>query len=223
MKILLIEDSELLRRSLVVGLGNLGFTVDDSDNGETGFNMARHNHYDIIILDLMLPQMDGMSILEKLRKENVMTRVLILSARNEAKDRVSGLLKGADDYLTKPFSFEELHARILTIMRRGQVEKANDNLCVGDFTLNLTDRTFYYKDQLITLTPNEYKILECLFNQPNRVVSLEKISNSVVGNFDFLSRNSIEVHMSSIRRKVRALNSTLPVKTKRGFGYIAQS
>lgn len=223
MKILLIEDSELLRRSLVVGLGNLGFTVDDTDNGATGFNMARHNHYDIIILDLMLPSMDGMSILEKLRKENVMTRVLILSAKNEAKDRVNGLLKGADDYLSKPFAFDELHARILTIMRRGQVEKANDNLCIGNFTLNLTDRTFRYKDQLITLTPNEYKILECLFTHPNRVVSLEKISNSVVGNFDFLSRNSIEVHMSSIRRKVRALNLTLPVKTKRGFGYIAQS
>ncbi|WP_068712947.1 response regulator transcription factor [Vibrio tritonius] len=219
MKILIIEDSEILRRSLVVGLNHLGCATDETGDGAIGLKMALQNTYDVIILDLMLPNLDGMALLQTLRNKNSPARVLILSAKNQTQDRVDGLLKGADDYLTKPFSFDELHARILTLMRRGGLEHSDNSLTVGDFRLNLASRTFTYLDRSIELTPNEFKILECLFSKPNRVVSLEKISEAVVGHYDYLSKNAIEVHISAIRRKVRAANGQLPIKNKRGFGY----
>ncbi|MEH6816906.1 MAG: response regulator, partial [Pseudoalteromonas distincta] len=115
MKILVIEDSEALRRSLQVGLSNLGFTVDETGDGSEGLSMALSGNYDLLVLDLMLPSVDGMSILQALRSSNSQSRVLILSARSEPQDKISGLMKGADDYLTKPFSFEELHARVLAL------------------------------------------------------------------------------------------------------------
>lgn len=174
MKILIIEDSEILRRSLVVGLNHLGCATDETGDGAIGLQMALQNTYDVIILDLMLPNLDGMALLQTLRSKNSPARVLILSAKNQTQDRVDGLLKGADDYLTKPFSFDELHARILTLMRRGGLEHSDNSLTVGDFRLSLASRTFTYLDRSIELTPNEFKILECLFSKPNRVVSLEK-------------------------------------------------
>ncbi|MEJ2764633.1 response regulator transcription factor [Photobacterium sp. MCCC 1A19761] len=222
MKLLIIEDSEPLRRSLVVGLNHLGFTTDDTGDGSHGLSMALNNHYDVIILDLMLPNVSGMEILNALRQQKKQTRVLILSAKTETQDRVEGLLQGADDYLTKPFSFEELHARVLTIMRRGHLEHIDQCLRVGEFCLNVAEKTFSYRAREIELTPNEFRILQCLFSAPNRVVNVEQISEAVVGNFDFLSKNTIEAHISAIRRKVRAFNGILPVKNKRGFGYVAQ-
>lgn len=122
MKILVIEDSEPLRRSLQVGLNNLGFTVDETGDGSEGLSMALSGNYDLLVLDLMLPNVDGMSILQALRSSNSQSRVLILSARSEPKDKINGLMKGADDYLTKPFSFEELHARVLALLRRGSLQ-----------------------------------------------------------------------------------------------------
>ena len=222
MKILIIEDSETLRRSLVVGLSHLGFTTDDSGEGSEALSMALNNHYDMIILDLMLPGLSGLEILKALRKQKKQSRVLILSAKTETQDRVEGLLQGADDYLTKPFSFEELHARILAIMRRGHLQQMNQNLIIGDFCLNVADKTFAFKEQIIELTPNEFKILQYLFSSPNSVMNAEQISEALVGHFDHISKNTIEAHISSIRRKVRAFNGTLPVKNKRGFGYVAQ-
>ncbi|QUJ66604.1 response regulator transcription factor [Photobacterium sp. GJ3] len=222
MNLLIIEDSEPLRRSLVVGLNHLGFTTDDTGDGSLGLSMALNNAYDLIILDLMLPSVSGMEILHTLRQQKNAARVLILSAKNETVDRVDGLMKGADDYLTKPFSFDELHARVLAVMRRGNVEQADPCLRLGEFCLNRVEKTFSYQAHSIDLTPNEFKILQCLFSSPNRVVNVEQISEAVVGHFDHLSKNTIEAHISSIRRKVRALSGNLPVKNKRGFGYVAQ-
>lgn len=222
MKLLIIEDSEPLRRSLVVGLNHLGFTTDETGDGSQGLSMALTNTYDVIILDLMLPNVSGMEILIALRQQKRQTRVLILSAKTDTQDRVEGLLQGADDYLTKPFSFEELHARVLTIMRRGHLDQIDQRLTVGDFCLNVADKTFCFRAREIELTPHEFKILQCLFSSPNRVINVEQISEAVVGNFDFLSKNTIEAHISAIRRKVRAFNGILPVKNKRGFGYVAQ-
>ncbi len=132
MNILVIEDSEALRRSLQVGLGNLGFTVDETGDGSEGLSMALSGNYDLILLDLMLPSVDGMSILQALRSSNNQSRVLILSARSEPQDKINGLMKGADDYLTKPFSFEELHARVLALLRRGSLQNQQNTLTVGD-------------------------------------------------------------------------------------------
>ncbi|MCG6350725.1 response regulator transcription factor [Vibrio fluvialis] len=222
MKLLIIEDSETLRRSLIVGLNHLGFATDDTGDGQEALSMALNNQYDLIILDLMLPGLSGLEILKALRKQKKQTRVLILSAKTDTQDRVEGLLQGADDYLTKPFSFEELHARILTIMRRGSLEQVDQTLSIDEFCVNLADKTFLYQGQVIDLTPNEFKIVQCLFSAPNRVMSVEQISESVVGHFDYVAKNTIEAHLSSIRKKVRDAGGNLPVKNKRGFGYVAQ-
>lgn len=221
MKILVIEDSEPLRRSLLVGLNNLGFTVDESGDGSEGLSMALSGDYDLIILDLMLPSVDGMSILQALRCTPSQTRVLILSARSEAHDKINGLMKGADDYLTKPFSFEELHARVLALSRRGQLQSQQNTLRVGDCVLDLSLKTFNYQQQSVNITRNEYKIIECLFSAKDRVLGLEMISEAVVGQFDVLSKNALEAHISAVRKKVRLLGGELPIKNKRGFGYVA--
>ena len=181
MKILLIEDSEHLRRSLVVGLSNLGFTIDETGDGSKGLSMAITNEYDFIILDLMLPNVDGITLLKSIRKMGNEVKVIILSAKSQPEDRVEGLLSGADDYLVK----KELE----------------------------------FSEQLIDLTKNEYKIIECLFLSKNQVMTTENISNYVVGSFDSLSKNTIESHLSSVRKKVKVLGGELPIKNKRGFGY----
>ncbi|OCH23623.1 response regulator transcription factor [Aliivibrio sp. 1S128] len=219
MKILLIEDSAHLRRSLVVGLSNLGFTIDDTGDGSIGLSMAITNEYDFIILDLMLPNVDGITLLKSIRKMGNDVKVIILSARSQPEDRVEGLLSGADDYLVKPFSFDELHARILTVARRGVVKNSDDDIRLGDFTLDLAKKELEFSEQLIDLTKNEYKIIECLFLSKNQVITTENISNYVVGSFDSLSKNTIESHLSSVRKKVKVLGGELPIKNKRGFGY----
>ena len=152
MKILVIEDSEALRRSLYVGLNNLGFTVDETGDGSQGLSMALSGNYDLLILDLMLPSVDGMSILQALRSCNSQSKVLILSAKSESQDKINGLMKGADDYLTKPFSFEELHARVLTLLRRGCLQNQQNTLTVGDFTLDMSLKALHYKHHPIKLT-----------------------------------------------------------------------
>ncbi|MGR6831663.1 response regulator transcription factor [Aliivibrio wodanis] len=219
MKILLIEDSAHLRRSLVVGLSNLGFTIDETGDGSIGLSMAITNEYDFIILDLMLPNVDGITLLKSIRKMGNDVKVIILSARSQPEDRVEGLLSGADDYLVKPFSFDELHARILTVARRGVVKNSDDDIRLGDFKLDLAKKELEFSEQLIDLTKNEYKIIECLFLSKNQVMTTENISNYVVGSFDSLSKNTIESHLSSVRKKVKVLGGELPIKNKRGFGY----
>ncbi|MBD1573316.1 response regulator transcription factor [Vibrio sp. S17_S38] len=222
MKLLIIEDSEALRRSIMVGLNNLGFTVDEAGDGATGLSMALLNPYDLIILDLMLPNVDGMDILKSLRKQNIETKVIILSAKNLTKDKIDGLMQGADDYLTKPFSFEELHARILALLRRGQTNQVSNSHHIAGFTLDLETKNFSYLNQDIDLTRNEFKIIECLFLAQGRVVNVEMISEAVMGNFDHLSKNTIESHLSSVRKKARECGGDLPIKNKRGFGYIIE-
>lgn len=222
MKLLLIEDSEVLRRSLKVGLNNLGFTLDETGDGSQGLSMALSNQYDLIILDLMLPNVDGMSILKTIRQQGIQAKILILSAKNLAQDKIDALMQGADDYLTKPFSFEELHARILAILRRGQILQSNNSYEISGFILDIERKTFNFNNAKIELTRNEFKIIECLFANAGRVVNVERISEAVVGSFDHLSKNTIESHLSTVRKKARAEGGILPIKNKRGFGYIAQ-
>ncbi len=222
MKVLIIEDSEPLRRSLSVGLNNLGFAVDDSGDGAQGLSMALDNQYDAIVLDLMLPSVTGMDILKAVRQQIPRPRILILSAKTETQDRIDGLLEGADDYLTKPFSFEELHARLLAITRRNNPQAFDNHLRIGDFDIDKSRKVFSYQNRPIELTKNEFKIVQCLFGAKGRVVSIEMISEAVVGSFDHLSKNSIEAHLSAVRKKVRQFDADLPIKNKRGFGYIVE-
>lgn len=223
MKILVIEDSVHLQRSLIVGLSNLGFTVEATGDGSEGLNLALYNHYDIIILDLMLPNIDGMTLLKTIRKKNIHSKVIILSARVTVEDRVDGLLAGADDYLVKPFSFEELHARVLSIQKRSEITLFSHTLQNGDFILDCEQKSFSYQHRVIDLTKNEFKIIEVIFSAKNSVVSISKISEAVVGHFDQLSKNSIEAHISSVRKKAKQLGGSLPIKNKRGFGYLLES
>lgn len=222
MKILVIEDSLHLQRSLIVGLSNLGFTVEGTGDGREGLNLALYNQYDIIILDLMLPNVDGMTLLKTIRQENIHSKVIILSARVTVEDRVNGLLAGADDYLVKPFSFEELHARVMSIHKRSEINQFSNVIKHGDFALDCSQKSFAYQDRNIELTKNEFKIIEVIFNAKNSVVSTSKISEAVVGDFDALSKNSIEAHLSSVRKKTKFLGGILPIKNKRGFGYLVE-
>jgi len=220
MKILLVEDSSSLRRSLRIGLQNLGFTVDDTPDGSEGLSMALTGNYDVIVLDIMLPSIDGLTLLKTLRINHKETRVLLLSAKSEAEDRVKGLLSGADDYLCKPFSFDELHARLLSLLRRGSLRKNIDKIELAGLTLNLQLKSLRFGNKLIDLTPNEYKLVECLFTNQNTIVSPEKLSEHIAGQYDAISKNSIEAHLSSARKKVKLAGSELPIQTKRGFGYV---
>ncbi|MDN4503914.1 response regulator transcription factor [Alteromonadaceae bacterium BrNp21-10] len=222
MKLLLVEDSSSLRRSLRVGLENLGFTVDDTADGAEGLSMALMGDYNLLLLDIMLPSIDGLTLLKAVRKEKQDLRVLILSAKTQPEERVQGLLSGADDYLCKPFSFDELHARLLCLMRRGTLKNDSDIVILGQLELDLQLKTLKATNKMIDLTPNEYKIIECLFTNQNKVVTPEKLSSYIAGQYDAVSKNSIEAHLSSARKKVRAAGSELPIRTKRGFGYVIQ-
>ncbi|PSU24800.1 DNA-binding response regulator [Photobacterium phosphoreum] len=225
MKLLIIEDSSPLRRSLVVGFNNLGITTDEASNGTDGLSLALNNPYDIIILDLMLPGIDGMEILKQLRQSAIQTRVIILSANSQHQDRIDGLLQGADDYLTKPFAFDELHARVIAISRRGIINNFTNTITINGFILDSNTMSLRYEANDIDLTPNEFKIIEYLFNHQNQVMSATMISDNIANNFDYISKNTIEAHISTIRKKIKshAITATFPLKNKRGFGYYIES
>lgn len=223
MRLLLIEGSDSLRHSLTVGLSRLSFSVDSSGDGAEGLNMALVGDYDLIILDILLPNLDGKTVLKILRESGNQAKILILSAVRNSSEKAKSLFAGADDYLEKPFSLDELHARLLSLMRRGNYTGAIDVHNVGDLSLNLQIKEVKYRDVVISLTPNEYKIIECLFLRKNKIISTDVISEYISGSFDSISKNSIEAHISSVRRKVKLLGGELPIRNRRSFGYVAQS
>lgn len=222
MKILIIEDSTSLRRSLKIGLTNLGFTVDDTGDGSEGLSMVLAGDYSLLILDLMLPSVDGTAILKAIRQAKKDIKVLILSARDLTEDKIEGLLNGADDYLTKPFSFDELHVRLLCLMRRGSLNINDSKINIGLFSLDLHLKQLLCNGIDANLTPNEYKLVECLFTNQGKVISPEKLSEYLAGQYNAVAKNSIEAHLSTARKKVRDIGHELPIKTKRGFGYFVR-
>jgi DNA-binding response OmpR family regulator len=223
-KLLIVEDSEPLNRSLCIGFENLGFTVEASYNGQEALTLLSNNNFDLVILDIMLPGIDGFTILKKLKATKAMTRVIVLSAKSQLEDKINGLQLGADDYLAKPFSFTELQARVEAVLRRGSLLVEGDsNVVVADFMLDPEMKSLSYQANEITLTHTEYKIIACIFAKKGKVVTSEHISEMVVGDFDMLSKNTIEAHLSSVRRKARQAGGELPIKNKRGFGYFTTS
>ena len=184
--------------------------------------MVLAGDYSLLILDLMLPSVDGTSILKALRDAKKDIRVLILSARDLTEDKIQGLLNGADDYLTKPFSFDELHVRLLCLMRRGSLNINDSKITIGQFSLDLHLKQFHCNGIDANFTPNEYKLVECLFTNQGKVISPEKLSEYLAGQYDAIAKNSIEAHLSTARKKVRAVGYDLPIKTKRGFGYFVE-
>ena len=218
----MVEDSERLRYSLGQALRKSGYSVDLVGDGKEGFDYAYFNTYDVIVLDLMLPSMDGLTLLRKLRAAGKDTHVLILSARDQVEDRVKGLEIGADDYMIKPFSFDELHARLRTLLRRKSSVKSPE-LKVGPLLLNLSTKEVKKDDVTIDLTAGEYSIFESLVLNRGKVMSKEQLLDAVHDCDSFPSTNVIEVMVCKIRGKLEVAVGDSLIKTRRGYGYYVEA
>lgn len=221
MKVLVVEDSERLRRSLEHGLRRSGFAVDLVGDGEEGLAYARHGTYDVIVLDLMLPRLDGLSILRQLREEGSDVHVLILSARDQVDERIQGLQLGADDYLTKPFDFDELVARLRALVRRkyGTKSPVHD---VGGLQLDTGRRTVSRGGEDVHLTRNEYAIFEYLVARRSRVVSKRELLDHLYAGAGHGSENAVEVFVHQLRKKIHAEGEPPVIQTRRGHGYVIE-
>ena len=219
MRILVVEDEHKIANSIKKGLELENFAVDVLYDGSEGFDFASSEDYDVIILDLMLPGIDGVTITRLLRQKNIHTPILMLTAKGQVEDRVTGLDSGADDYLTKPFSFNELLARLRALLRRPK--KADGRILkVGDLTLDTVTYEVKREDKIIKLSGREYALLEYLMRHRSQVVTKEQII-SHVWNYDAdILPNTVEVFIGYLRNKIDRVNDGPHlIKTVRGFGY----
>jgi len=222
MRLLLVEDDAKVAGFVTKGLKEAGYAVDHVSNGNDAFAYGLNSFYDLIILDIMLPGIDGLQLMESWRKQKVTTPILLLSARHSVDDRVAGLHKGADDYLTKPFAFAELLARIQALLRRTSGASAMEasTLRVGDLTLNLLTREARRGEVEIGLQTKEFELLEYLMRNVGMVVSKTMIIEHVWNyNFDPLT-NIVEARISKLREKVDKPHTQKMIHTVRGAGYV---
>lgn len=220
MRILIVEDEEKLAVAVKKGLEKEGYAVDYILDGEAGQRRIEINHgdYDLIILDLMLPKVSGFDIANNVRKLGILTPILILTARDAIEDKVTALDSGADDYLVKPFSFEELAARVRALLRRPE-QLLPTELKVKDVTLNVTTRKVFRQSKEIPLTLKEFGLLEYLMRHPNQVMTREQILDHLWDfAFDSFS-NIVDVHMKNLRKKVDQEYHDKLLETIRGVGY----
>lgn len=219
MRILVVEDDKKIAAFVANGLKEAGFVVEHVDDGAAGLQRALHQTYDAAVIDVMLPKLDGLSLIERLRHEKILTPVLILSARRSVDDRVRGLQTGGDDYLTKPFSFSELLARVQALIRRAGHEAEPTFLQAGDLTMNLLTREVARAGRKLDLQPREFALLQYLMRNPNQVVSKTMIIEQVWGyDFDPLT-NIVDVLVSRLRNKVDRDFDKKLIRTHRGVGY----
>lgn len=219
MRLLIVEDYAPLRESTAKGLREAGFAVDEAGDGEEGLWYARSNPYDVIILDVMLPKMDGLDILRRLRDAGNACHVLLLTARDGVGDRVGGLNAGADDYLVKPFSFDELLARVKALTRRAYQRKS-PLLTVGDLVIDTAAKQVKRGDAAIELTAREYQLLEYLATRTGQVVTRTDIHEHC---YDFQSdaaSNVIDVYIGYLRKKIELPTMSKLIQTRRGQGYV---
>lgn len=220
MRILLVEDDVKIASFVEKGLRAAGYAVDHVADGEAGLGMALNEPYDLAIIDLMLPKLDGLSLIEQLRKKKSNTPVIILSAKDSVDDRVKGLQSGSDDYLTKPFAFAELLARVQALMRRSSGVSEPTQLNVAGLSVNLLTREVIRDGQRIELQPLEFSLLEYLMRNHGRVVSKTMIMEHVWDyNFD-PQTNVVEARISRLRDKIDRLFSRKLIHTIRGAGYV---
>lgn len=220
MKILVIEDEHLIANSLKKGLEQEKYTVDVAYDGLEGYDLASSGDYDLILLDLMLPGLDGLSICKKLRQENNHTPILMLTAKSQLEDKIIGLNSGTDDYLTKPFAFEELLARIRALSRRPQ--KTNGKiLTVGDLSLDTVTYEVKRDNKNIQLSSKEYSLLECLIRHSNQILNKDQLIQYVWSYESDILPNTVEVYIRNLRQKIDVPFKNKPplIKTIRGFGY----
>lgn len=220
MKILLIEDDSEAATYLVQALDEAGHVAHHAQDGETGYAMASNMDYDVLIIDRMLPRRDGISIIESLRAENNETPILILSALGEVEDRVTGLRSGGDDYLTKPYAFSELLARIEVLARRSNPAEAATSYQVGDLSLDRLSRLVMRGEEKVLLQPREYRLLEYLMKYSGQVVTRTMLLENVWDYHFDPQTNVIDVHMSRLRAKIDRGQKTQLLQTIRGAGYM---
>lgn len=218
MRILVVEDFEMLRTAICQGLREAGYAVDAAGDGRTALWQAKSGQYDVIILDLMLPQLDGLSVLRQLRAEKSDAHVLILTAKDTTPDRIKGLDSGADDYLVKPFDFAELLARVRALVRRKY--KAKDPVVrIEDLEIDTAARAVRRGGQLIGLTPREYALLEFLAMRQGEVVTRADVWEHVYAFHDDATSNVVDVFIGHLRRKIELPGLTRLIHTRRGHGY----
>lgn len=218
MRLLLVEDYPPLQKALVQGLQEAGFAVDATADGEEGLWFAQTNDYDVIVLDLMLPKVDGLTILKQLRQDGRQTHVLVLTAKDTLNDRVRGLNLGADDYMIKPFAFEELLARVRSLVRRRYQDKV-PAIEVDDLRVDTIAQRVQRGTEDIHLTPREFALLEYLARRVGKVVTRTEIWEHVYDFHAEASSNVVDVYIGYLRRKIERDGKPPLIRTLRGRGY----
>jgi len=218
MRVLVIEDSPRLCKTVAAFLRRNGFAVDSALDGEEGLFLAGTYKYDVIVLDLMLPKVDGLTILKKLRKSENQTAVLILTAKDSVNDRVTGLENGADDYLVKPFALEELLARIHALCRRAYSDKKT-KIVIGDLEIDTAARKVTRAGKQIQLQPREYALLEYLARRRGHIVTRAEIEEHIYSDEIDIMSNTVDSAICAIRRKLAEANPSPLIHTRRGLGY----
>lgn len=223
MRVLVVEDSPRLQRTLGVALRKSGYAVDLAGDGDEALWLAQSNDYDVIVLDLMLPKRDGLSVLARLREEGRTVHVLLLTARDTVGDRVQGLQRGADDYLVKPFALEELLARVAALCRRAYGTKQT-RVAVGDLEIETTRRQVSRAGRPIELTAREYQLLEYLACRRGEVVSRTEIETHIYDGLADPASNVVDSAICVLRKKIAVGPAAVPlIHTRRGLGYVLEA
>ena len=219
MRILVVEDEKKVASFIKKGLEEEFFSVDAVYNGKEGLELASTEEYDLIILDVMIPYIDGITVTRELRKRKIITPILLLTVKDSINDKVEGLDAGADDYLTKPFAFEELTARVRALMRRGEAQKSSV-LSVADLKVDLTSRSGLRSCHEIILTQKEFSILEYLLRNKNHIVSRVRLIEHVYDYHFDTETNVIDVYINKLRTKIDQGFDKKLIHTVRGSGYL---
>lgn len=220
MRLLLIEDDQVIADFIQKGMKEAGFAIDHMPDGQMGLSAALNQTYDVAIIDLMLPKLDGLSIIDRLREKKINLPIIILSAKRTVDDRIDGLQHGSDDYLTKPFSFSELLARVEALLRRAHNTVEPTSINIKDLSLDLLARTVVRANKKIDLQPKEFALLEYLLRNAGHIVSKTMIMERV-WNYDFdPGTNVVEARISKLREKVDKGFDTPLIHTVRGLGYV---
>lgn len=223
MRILFVEDEPSIAEAVASLLKKQHYSVDLAYDGETGLDYAASGVYDLLVLDIMLPKIDGITLLKTLRKQNIRTPIIMLTAKSEVDDKVLGLDAGADDYLTKPFQMKELLARIRSLSRRKDLDYQEDQLAFGNVVLARNELQLATTTNQVVLSPKEMKLMELFLSRPKVILSKETIINKLWGFDPDVEENRVEIYVSLLRKKLTLLEADIGIRTIRNAGYILQS
>ena len=223
MRILFVEDEPSIAEAVASLLKKQHYSVDLAYDGETGLDYAASGVYDLLVLDIMLPKIDGITLLKTLRKQNIRTPIIMLTAKSEVDDKVLGLDAGADDYLTKPFQMKELLARIRSLSRRKDLDYQEGQLAFGNVVLARNELQLATTTNQVVLSPKEMKLMELFLARPKVILSKESIINKIWGFDPDVEENRVEIYVSLLRKKLTLLEADIGIRTIRNAGYILQS